>query len=152
MSSRSVFNSLEALSTKVGTLLQAPLLLVIRLYWGWGFAQTGWGKLTGLEQTTEFFTSIGLPAPKINAIAAGSVELVGGVLLALGLFTRFASPALLFTMIVAYVAANPDAVLALFSDPGKFTDAAPFLFFAATLIVFAFGPGKLSLDALVRKK
>ena len=152
MSSVSVFNSLEALSTKIGTLFQSPLLLVIRLYWGWGFAQTGWGKLMGLEQATEFFASIGLPAPKINAIAAGSVELVGGILLALGLFTRFASPALLFTMIVAYAAANREAVRALFSDPDKFTDAAPFLFFAAALIVFVFGPGKLSLDALVRKK
>ena len=152
MSAVSVFNSLEALSAKIGMWFQAPLLLVIRLYWGWGFAQTGWGKLMDLERTTEFFASIGLPAPKINASAAGSGEPVGGVLLALGLFTRFASPALLFTMIVAYAAANPEAVLALFSAPDKFTDAAPFLFFAAALIVFAFGPGKLSLDALVRKK
>ena len=152
MSSLSVLKSLEALSTKTGTLLQSPLLLVVRLYWGWGFARTGWDKLMNLGSTTEFFASIGLPAPKINAIAAGSVELVGGVLLALGLFTRFASPALLFTMIVAYVAANPEAVLALFSDPDKFTAAAPFMFFAASLLVFAFGPGNLSLDALVRKK
>lgn len=144
--------SLENLSAKIGGWLQSPLLLVIRLYWGWSFAQTGWGKLMNLERTTNFFASLNLPAPKLNAIAAGSAECVGGVLLALGLFTRFASPALIVVMLVAYVTADREALLAIVSDGDKFTGAAPFLFLFAALIVFAFGPGKLSVDALVRKK
>ena len=148
----SAVNSLESASASVGQFLQAPLLLVIRLYWGWSFAQTGWGKLMNLERTTKFFASLDLPAPKLNAIAAGSTELIGGVLLALGLFTRFASPALMVVMIVAYITADREALVAIFSDGDKFTGAAPFLFLFAALIVFAFGPGKLSLDALVRKK
>ena len=148
----SAANSLESASASVGQFLQAPLLLVIRLYWGWSFAQTGWGKLMNLERTTKFFASLDLPAPKLNAIAAGSTELIGGVLLALGLFTRFASPALMVVMIVAYITADREALIAIFSDGDKFTGAAPFLFLFAALIVFAFGPGKLSLDALVRKK
>jgi putative oxidoreductase len=148
----SAANSLESASASVGQFLQAPLLLVIRLYWGWSFAQTGWGKLMNLERTTKFFASLDLPAPKLNAIAAGSTELIGGVLLALGLFTRFASPALMVVMIVAYITADREALIAIFSDGDKFTSAAPFLFLFAALIVFAFGPGKLSLDALVRKK
>ena len=37
--------------------LQSPLLLVIRLYWGISFAQTGWGKLTHLDRTASFFAS-----------------------------------------------------------------------------------------------
>ena len=148
----SAANSLESASASVGQFLQAPLLLVIRLYWGWSFAQTGWGKLMNLERTTKFFASLDLPAPKLNAIAAGSTELIGGVLLALGLFTRFASPALMVVMIVAYITADREALVAIFSDGDKFTGAAPFLFLFAALIVFAFGPGKLSLDALVRKK
>ena len=32
--------------------LQSPLLLAIRLYWGWQFAQDGWGKLTHLARVT----------------------------------------------------------------------------------------------------
>ena len=147
-----ILNSLESVLTKIGHLLQSPLLLVIRLYWGWSFAQTGWGKLTHLERTTNFFASLNLPAPKLNAIAAGSTECLGGVLLALGLYTRFASPALIFTMIVAYVTADREALFAITSDGDKFTGAAPFLFLFAALIVFAFGPGKFSLDALLRKK
>lgn len=148
----STLNSLESFLASIGTCLQAPFLLVVRLYWGWSFAQTGWGKLMNLERTTGFFASLNLPAPKLNAIMAGSTETLGGVLLALGLFSRFASPALIFTMLVAYATADRESLLAIFSDGDKFTGAAPFLFLFAALIVFVFGPGKWSLDAALRKK
>lgn len=132
--------------------LQSPLLLVIRLYWGWSFAQTGWGKLMNLDRTAEFFASLGLPAPKLNALAAGATECFGGVLLALGLFARPAAVPLAFTMVVAYATADREAVQAIFSDPDKFTGAAPFLFLLASVLVLAFGPGKLSLDTLLARR
>ncbi len=131
--------------------LQTPLLFVLRVFWGWSFAQTGWGKLTHLERTTEFFASLNLPAPKLNAIMAGSTECLGGVLLAVGLFARPVAVPLTFTMIVAYVTADREAVQAIFSDPDKFTSAAPFLFLLVALLVLAFGPGKWSLDHFVRR-
>ena len=132
--------------------LQSPLLLALRLYWGWSFAQTGWGKLTHLEKTTAFFESLNLPLPKLNAIAAGSTECLGGMLLALGLFARPAAVPLIFCMIVAYVTADSEALHAIFSEPDKFLEAAPFLFLLAAVIVLAFGPGKFSLDALLGRK
>ncbi len=135
----------------VAAFLQSPLLLVIRLYWGWQFAQTGWGKLMNLDRTAGFFDSLGIPLPKLNAIMAGGTECAGGVLLALGLFARPASVPLIFTMLVAYGTADLDALNAIVSDPDQFTAAAPFLFLLASLIVLAFGPGKLSLDALLGK-
>ena len=132
--------------------LQSPLLLVIRLYWGVSFALTGWGKLTHLDKTAEYFASLDLPLPKLNALAAGSTECFGGALLAVGLFARPVSVPLIFTMIVAYATADREALHAIFSDPDKFVSASPFLFLLAALIVLAFGPGKLSLDALFCKK
>jgi putative oxidoreductase len=126
--------------------LQSPLLLVIRLYWGWSFAQTGWGKLMNLDRTAGFFASLGLPLPKLNAILAGATECGGGLLLALGLWTRPASVPLVFTMLVAYATADRDALAAIFRDPDQFTGAAPFLFLAAAVLVLAFGPGRLSAD------
>lgn len=135
----------------VASYLQSPLLLVIRLYWGWSFAQTGWGKLMNLDRTAGFFASLEIPFPKLNAIAAGGVECVGGVLLALGLFARPASVPLIFTMVVAYVTADNEALRAVFSDPDKFVTAAPFLFLLASVLVLAFGPGKFSVDALLGK-
>ena len=35
--------------------LQSPFLLAVRLYWGWQFAQTGWGKLTNIGKVVNFF-------------------------------------------------------------------------------------------------
>ena len=144
--------ALEAFLALIAGWLQSPLLLILRVVWGWQFVQTGWGKLMNLDRTTGFFESLHLPLPRINALAAGSVECFGGALLLLGLFTRFVSPALIFTMLVAYATADREALHAIFSDPDKFTGAAPFLFLAASVIVFVFGPGKISLDALVLKR
>jgi putative oxidoreductase len=135
----------------VANFLQSPLLLVIRLYWGWQFAQTGWGKLTHLDRTAGYFESLNIPLPKVNAIMAGGTECAGGVLLALGLLARPASVPLIFTMLVAYWTADREALMAIGSDPDKFVTAAPFLFLLASLVVLAFGPGKLSLDALLGK-
>jgi putative oxidoreductase len=132
--------------------LQSPLLLVIRLYWGISFAQSGWGKLMNLDKTVAFFTDLGLPAPKLNAIMAGSTECLGGVLLALGLFARPVAVPLIFTMSVAYATADREALRALTSDPDKFVTAAPFLFLLAALLVLVFGPGRFSLDSLLFKQ
>lgn len=148
----SAFRSLESALARLGGWLQSPLLLIIRLWWGWSFAQTGWGKLMNLERTTNFFASLNLPAPRLNAMAAGTTECVGGVLLLFGLYTRFVSPALIVVMLVAYATADHEALEALFRDPDKFTSAAPFLFLFAAVICFVFGPGRWSLDALVRKQ
>jgi putative oxidoreductase len=136
----------------VADFLESPLLLVIRLYWGWQFAQTGWGKLMNLDRTAGFFESLNIPLPKVNAVMAGGTECVGGALLALGLFARPAAVPLIFTMLVAYWTADREALNAIVSDPDKFVTAAPFLFLLASLIVLVFGPGKLSLDALLGKK
>jgi putative oxidoreductase len=55
-------------------------------------------------------------------------------------------------MLVAYVTADNEALRAVFSEPDKFTGAAPFLFLLASVTVFVFGPGKLSLDKLLFKQ
>ena len=140
--------SLLATLDTVASFLQSPLLLVIRLYWGISFAQTGWGKLMNLDRTAGYFETLNIPMPKLNAIMAGSTECLGGALLALGLFARPASIPLIGTMAVAYWTAEREALMAITSNPDKFVSAAPFQFLLASLIVLAFGPGKLSLDAL----
>ncbi len=152
MNLSSGYHKLDGLLTTLGGWLQPVLLLIIRGWWGWSFFLTGKGKLLNLEKTTAFFTDLGLPLPKLNAIMAGSTECFGGLLLLLGLGSRLASVPLIFTMVVAYVTADNEALHAIFSDPDKFTGATPFLFLLACVIVFAFGPGKLSLDALLFKK
>ncbi len=130
------------------SLLQAPFLLIVRLYWGLQFVQTGWGKLSHLSHVAAYFSSLGIPAPHLNAALAGTTEMVGGLLLALGLFSRVVCLPLTFLLGIAYVTAEHAALAGVFSDPDRFTAATPFLFLFAVLTVLAFGPGVLSLDAL----
>jgi putative oxidoreductase len=139
----------HGLLVAVGTFLQSPVLLVIRLYWGWQFFITGRGKLEHLDKTTAFFGSLGIPMPHLNAILAASTELVGGLLLCAGLFSRFAAFALTFEMCVAFWTGDRDALNAIFSNTDKFlgSDTFPFLF--ASVLVLCFGPGKIALDALI---
>ena len=143
-----LINKLHELLGKVGHFLRSPVLLVIRLYWGWHFMGTGWGKWHNIGKVTEYFASLNIPAPHVNAIMAASTELVGGTLLLLGLFSRFASLALIGVMCVAYGTAEKEALSAIFSNPDKFLGADPFLFLYASILVFAFGPGQFSVDAL----
>jgi putative oxidoreductase len=135
---------------KSASSLQSPFLLFVRLYWGWQFAQTGWGKLQHLSKVTDFFASLGIPAPGINAIAVSWMEVVGGILLAIGLGSRFFGLMLALDMVVAYLTAGREALLSFFSDPAKFyaDDAYTFLFAAALILIF--GPGRFSVDSLVR--
>jgi len=141
-------SKLHALLATIGEFLRNPLLLIVRLYWGWQFFIDGKGKLQNLEKVTAYFASLNIPMPKANAILAASIQCVCGLLLLAGLFTRFASFALIGVMCVAYATAEREALNAIFSDPDKFVSATPFLFLFASVIAFAFGPGKLSLDAL----
>jgi putative oxidoreductase len=131
--------------------LQSPLLLAVRLYWGFQFAQTGWGKLHNLERVTAFFAGLGIPAPGINAPFIGTLEFVGGILLAVGLGSRAIALLLTGNMLVAYLTAHREALLAVFSNPGKFLGAAPYTFLFASLLVLVFGPGKLAVDSLIFK-
>lgn len=131
--------------------LQSPFLLLVRLYWGWQFAQAGWGKLHRLPKVTEFFASLGIPAPHLNAVFVSNLEVVGGALLAIGLGSRFISVLLAGDMLVAYLASDLDALKMIFSDPGKFYNADPYTFLFAALMVLIFGPGLISLDALIQK-
>jgi putative oxidoreductase len=127
--------------------LQSPFLLAVRLYWGWQFMQTGWGKLTNIGKVIGFFTDLGIPAPALNAYFISALEFGGGLLLILGLGSRLIALPLVINMIVAYIAADREALFSIISNPDKFTAAAPYTFLVASLIVLIFGPGKASVDA-----
>ena len=126
--------------------LQSPFLLLVRLYWGWQLAQSGWGKLHHLGNVTEFFASLGLPMPAQTAVLIACVEFFGGILLALGLFSRMTGLVLTLNLTMAYVIGDREALLSFFSDPDKFVAAAPFAFLVVALIVLIFGAGRISLD------
>lgn len=128
---------------------RSSLLLGLRLLYGWQLAQTGWGKLTHLERTAGFFEALGLPAPAVLAVLVGATELLGGILLAVGLGARFAAAALAGVMVVAYATAHAGEA---FASLEAFTAQAPFPFLVATLVTAAFGAGAISVDRLLQRR
>jgi len=136
----------------IGNSLQSLFLLFVRLYWGWQFVVDGWGKLHNLAKVTEYFGTLGLPAPGPTALFVSILELVGGVLLALGLGTRLIAFLLTCNMTVAYITGDREALMSIFSDPDKFIAAAPFSYLMASLIIFIFGPGRFALDSLLERR
>jgi putative oxidoreductase len=135
----------------VGNFLQAPLLFVLRVFFFWQLFLSGKGKLLNIERTAEFFGSLNIPMPLFNAYLASATECFGGLLLVVGLASRLVAIPIAFTMIVAYVTADYEAVASLFSDPDKFVAAAPFPYLLTALLVLAFGPGAISIDALIKR-
>jgi putative oxidoreductase len=134
------------------TLLQSPMLLAVRLYWGFQFAQTGWGKLHNITKITGFFASLNIPFPAFNAHFVSGLELVGGILLMLGLFSRPIAFLLAGNMLVAYWTSDHEALTSIFSDPGKFYVADPYTFLFASVMVLIFGAGFFALDTVVAKR
>lgn len=135
----------------LGNALRSPVLLVIRLYWGWEFFLTGKGKLADLSKPAQYFESLEIPFSHFSATIAGCTECFGGLLLLVGLASRLISIPLMVLLVTAYLTADIDAARAIFSDPDKFLGAAEFQFLFAVVLVFIFGPGIFSLDALISR-
>ncbi|MGC1255889.1 MAG: DoxX family protein [Candidatus Acidiferrales bacterium] len=137
---------------RVVTTLKSPFLLVVRVYWGWQLSQNGWGKLHNLPHVTGFFASLGLPVPGFTAAFVSSFEFVAGILLAVGLLSRIAALGIFIDMTTAYWTSDRESFLAFFSNPNKFANADPFIFWFVALLILIIGPGKWSLDTLLRHR
>ena len=134
--------------------LRSPLLLAIRLYWGFQFAQDGWGKLTHLDKVTDFFTSLSLPAPHMTALLVATVEFAGGIVLALGVLSRLTALVLFVNMTMAYLSVPDDRVnfSHILSKPDDFYGATPYTYWFAALLILILGPGRIAVDTLIKRR
>jgi putative oxidoreductase len=140
----------------IGSHLQSFVLLALRLTWGWQLLESGYGHLTHVQKTVEAFKGWGVPLPQVNVYISGGTELVGGALLILGLATRLISLPLIFNFIIAYVTASRATLTQLISGPerldgyDKFINDSAFPMLILALAMLAFGPGKISIDCLLK--
>lgn len=120
-------------------------LLLLRLFAGVSLALAhGVNKLPPSERFVGGVVEMGFPAAPAFAWAAGTAETFGGLLLAIGLLTRPAAFFIVVTMAVA-------AFLRQAGDP--FGERELALLYGAVGVQFLFtGPGRLSLDAVIRKR
>lgn len=118
----------------------APLLGRVTL--GVLFMSTGWGKVHNLAKVAAFFAELHIPAPAIQAAFVSYVELIGGALILIGLFARWASLPLIGSMAVAILTAKADEVHGL---PDLF-GLVEWTYLVLLVWVALAGPGRVSLD------
>lgn len=137
----------------VGSNLQSLFLLFLRLTWGLSFFHIGMGKFEHIPETVAFFQSSGIPLPLFNAYLVAFVEAIGGLCLFFGFGARFASVPLTFLLFVAYGTVHAHAFkdFAFIKNPSLLVQEAPFPFLITTLTVFLFGPGRISIDAWIKR-
>lgn len=120
-------------------------LLLLRLFAGLSLAAAhGIGKIPPSEGFVAGVGEMGFPLPGLFAWASGLAETLGGLLLAVGLFAR---PAALFVLINMLVASFIRQV----GDPFLERELS-LLYCAVAACLLLSGAGRLSLDALLRRR
>jgi len=130
------------------TSLQSTTVLVGRILLGLIFVLSGFAKISGFEGTAGYIGSKGLPMPQLLAALTIVVELGGGLALMAGFFTRQAVVALAgFSLLTALVFHNFWAAPQAEQMMQQINFMKNLAIAGGMLVVAAFGPGRLSLDA-----
>ena len=139
-----IVDRIEALLTRLTEAQWVPQLLM-RLFVGYFFLETGWGKVDNLDAMAERFEGWGIPAPSFSAALSVYTELIGGALVLAGLFTRLASIPLVINMLVALLVVKMKKVSGL----DDFVELDEPLYALSFLWLVFSGPGRASLDHLL---
>ena len=124
---------------------QSLSLLLARLAVAYGFYDPAMQKWADIGAIATWFGSMGIPFPTLNAYMAASTELLGVILLTLGLFTRLISLPLMVVMVVAITTVH----LAHGFSAGDNGFEIPMYYMLFLAIFASFGAGKFSLDYLL---
>lgn len=137
--------SIDRKFTSFAQLFQGISWALLRILSGLMFAVGhGYGKMFG-ENPQPFLGGMdffGIDVGINMLWIAGFIEFFGGILLALGLFTRWMALLAAILMLMAYLAAHWAWFPTL--NNGELAT----LYFLVYLVIFAYGPGRLSLDSL----
>jgi len=122
--------------------------LVFRVLIGLLFAVHGAMKfgLIGEGTISGFATGVGIPV--WLAVIVGLIELVGGLAVAFGFLTRLFAGLAGVELVVAYIMAHLPNGWNPFTNGGELA----LVYLASFIVLFGFGGGKFSLDALLCKK
>lgn len=140
-----------ALCEKVEAVLdrgQDIALLFIRLILAYGFYEPAVNKWSDIASVAEWFGSMGIPLPTLNAYMAASTEMAGVVLLTLGLVTRYIAVPLMVVMVVAIVTVH----LGNGFSAGDNGFEIPLYYFLMLFVLVTHGGGRVSVDHLLRRR
>jgi len=142
----SLKNRYYSIMDSLSNLKSLPLLLM-RLILAIGFFGPAKMKMGNIQGIIEWFESINIPMPALNAYMATGTEALGVVLLALGLGTRLISIPLIITMIVAIVTVH----LGNGFESGNNGFEIPLYYIIMLLTLVIYGGGKFSIDQILNK-
>lgn len=129
------------------------ILLVGRVFLGWLFLASGYGKLSSIPGTTAYFTSLGMSPPELWAWFAGIVEVILGVALILGIATRYAALASFVWVLVATAIAHRYWTYPAAQQAGQYNNwLKNITIMGGMLYAFVTGAGRYSLDAVLAKR
>lgn len=120
------------------------LAATIRLVAGVIFVSFGVGKFTDHASEVMSFMHYGVPLAGASVWGVGLVETIGGLMLVLGVFTRWAAAALAADMIGVIATAGR-------VDGGLLNLGLAPLLLVGMLVLLWTGPGVLALDAAVAR-
>ncbi|HKN00814.1 MAG TPA: DoxX family protein [Candidatus Binataceae bacterium] len=130
---------------RLSNLTWIPALLM-RLFVGYFFMTSGWGKIHDLAGFTANFAGWGIPYPAFNAALSAYTEFVGGALTIAGLGMRFVSIPMIINMAVAVLSVKLKEVSSL----TDFVNLDEPLYGLAYLWLLFSGAGWVSLDAAIK--
>lgn len=138
---------------KIGSNLQSLFLLYMRLTWGHQLFMTGIAKLKDIDSMVQFLTKLNFPAPTFHAYEIALIEAVGGILLVLGFASRLAAIPVIFVTLVTLSTAHAEylANFRFVTDPLILVIQKPYPFLITALLVFIFGPGRISIDGWIKR-
>lgn len=111
-------------------------MTIIRIFTGWLIIRYGL-ELFQIDGLLNFLKEANIPFPVFSGYAAKLIELIGGICLIMGLFTRWVTPPLMVVMYgVIYTTANGNV----------FNGEFPFLFMLLFAVFLINGAGKWSVD------
>ena len=129
------------------------LLLVGRVFLGWLFLASGYGKFGSIAGIAAYFTSLGMPLPQLGAWFAAIVEIVLGAALILGLATRYAALASFLWVLVTTAIAHRYWTYPAAQQAGQYINwLKNVALMGGTLYAFVVGAGRYSVDAMLAKQ
>ena len=121
--------------------------LVVRVLVGVIMAAHGWQKLqAGPSGFGQALAGLGVPLPEVMAYVVTFVELIGGILLIVGLFSRVAALLLTINLVVAILLVKVNIGLLSPPDGSGVGAELDLALIAGFLVVLLAGPGRLSVD------
>ncbi|MEY3360114.1 MAG: hypothetical protein RI923_1374 [Pseudomonadota bacterium] len=154
---KSVIRSLDGAAPWLG-------LLAVRVLMGWEYLEAGLEKFRGQNWFADIQSQFPFPFSVVPSTISWQMatwfEIFGGMALIIGLGTRFFALSLIILTVVAISAVHWPADWTTVSEllkgyviteDGFGNFKLPVLFLAMITAILFYGPGKLSLDALIRR-